>query len=561
MRMNDALVLVSRRLRLARAVASAERTFVVGAVATLLLLVAARLSPSFSLGAELPLLLAPVLAAAVMFAVGWLTGGVDRMGASVELDRRLDLKEQASTATWIASDGAAGEVSAAVLSQADRRVEPVSPDRIRAAFRVPFPRRLLIYLPVLLIAFLGVPFVPQLGEARAERDAADTAREKQEVREAVRKLEKRAEEIARAAELAKLDEARRMARKVEDEASKMSTETPARKEALTRLSKLSDKLHKDLAKSLQAEDGDAFGLAKPSLGALSDLAAELDQLDPHGLSLDVDSWRASMLDELKRASSEGRAYKVDEKGLRDLMDRIRDYESLLEQMKREFEQLDSEEYARLTGEQIELLRRLAEKLSRIASSCNGSGGCSMSAEELEKLLERLEKLTDEELEKLIEAMNSACAGTSLGEMISHCKSEIGGSFGKMGDAEIGQMLSSLSKLMGRSSGQKNQMGNRPGQAAGGEAPLGPDGEYGDEEHRVRGKLDPTGQLGRRVPFQGIPQEKDAKLELDAAIDRAAAAAEEGMGRDLLPPDAKPYVRRYFDALKKKSSADDSSDGN
>ena len=74
-----------------------------------------------------------------------------------------------------------------------------------------------------------------------------------------------------------------------------------------------------------------------------------------------------------------------------------------------------------------------------------------------------------------------------------------------------------------------------------------------KDERVRGQLDPKGDLGDAVPFRGIPKATDAKVAFDDAVDRAASAAEESLGRDLLPPDAKPIVRRYFEALRESVS--------
>ncbi len=171
----------------------------------------------------------------------------------------------------------------------------------------------------------------------------------------------------------------------------------------------------------------------------------------------------------------------------------------------------------------------------------------MSAEELEKLLAQLGNLSDAEFGELLEMLAQAQSMGALMAAIRSAKDGLGDKASGMSDAELARMLARLESLMSQGQGG---MGPQAGEGRGGQAPRGEDDGRGEEPEKVAGRLDPNGDLGPRVPFHGIPRRKEAEREFDLAVENARSAAEESLGRDLLPPDARPIVRRYFDSLEK-----------
>lgn len=133
-----------------------------------------------------------------------------------------------------------------------------------------------------------------------------------------------------------------------------------------------------------------------------------------------------------------------------------------------------------------------------------------------------------------------------------------GESGKNGEGKSrspGRKVSSerLAEIMKRLSSVGGGRGGRapaPGIGQGGEAPHGDDEGNKQNPDKVAGRIDPKGDLGDRLPFRGVPKAKDSRKAFDAAVDRAASAAEESLGKDVIPPDARAYVRRYFESLKK-----------
>lgn len=546
MRVDGALKLARGRMRLSRALDRAARVWLIAALGTSLLLVALRLfgstSPSLWMGA-------------VPFAVAALAGlvvgclGVPAQAVAAALDRRLGLKERLGTAQWLAADGGAAERLAAVVSEdADRQLAAIDVGAIRRAFALTVPRHAWIGGLVLAVGMLLSQVLPTWVADQPGLVGAEQIRETKRVREAARQLEKHATDLARIAELSELKKAQQLARQVEAVAREMALAPPETKAALARLSAVERKVDEAATPDARSPGTHPFGAEPGSLSELSRLAEQVDRLDPSGLSLDLDELRLSLGDELATAMKAGRTPALDEAGIRDLADRLGDLNDLLTELHQELQARGADEYAGLTGEQLERLRKLQDLLGRLAEASKANG-TPLGDAELQDLLGQLGAMSDAEFERLLELLQELQAAGVLQSMIAQCRSGCSGGPGDPGGGELAAQLRRLAEQSTRPS--PGGQGPLAGPGRGGAAARADDDGRGEEPARVPGRVDPRGDLGPRVPFKGIPLQHDAVLEFDATVGQAAAAAEEGLARDLLPPDAKPFVRRYFEALQRK----------
>lgn len=594
MNVEVAVRFAERRLRLARARRDATRAFVLAAGAAGVVVAILALAGRLGDVARVPLLLTtfavPALAGAVVFLVRLRSardgeaGAASLARAAVELDRRLALDERVSTARALDGDEGRDDVRNVVLAQADHRLGEVGPNRLGAVFPLPSLRPAAfaaVALSTVALVAPSLPPIPGLGTGAAAPNSAAALRERQEVREEARRLEKSAAEIERAAERAALERAKRAARQLADEARRLETDAPGKRDALVRLAKVGDALERAKSELLSArgdgeagDAGDPFGAAAGD-DALEELARELSRLDPEGLTADLDA----LTRELRERSGAGRAEEgaagaderlpIDRRRVRDLMDRTEELRSAFERLRDELAARDAEAYQSLAQEASERLSELLEELRRLdrlaelEAGQQGSPGALLTSEELaalEEMLERLAKMSDEEFAELMQMLREMQGLEALQCALGRCQGGLGGSGGGAIDGER------LSALLRRLSSQGAGDGRQGGGGDGGQGPshgLGqggrgeraPDDGRGEEPTRVRGQLDPTGDLGPRIPFRGIPNRNEAKRAFDEALLRAAAEAEESLGRDLLPPESRPFVRRYFESLRDASSSD------
>lgn len=176
----------------------------------------------------------------------------------------------------------------------------------------------------------------------------------------------------------------------------------------------------------------------------------------------------------------------------------------------------------------------------------------MTPEEMEKLAKELARLSGEDLEELLASLENAAGLSALAGMVAAAKAEASGAGG--GGESEDEALAALERLsQDWGAGIQPAMGpglgptGMPG--AGGEATRAPDAGEPERDDRVKGKLDPKGRLDPASKFRGLPKPGDAEEVFHETVLRAAQDAEEGLGRDPLPAAARPFVKRYFDALK------------
>ncbi len=577
MNVEHAVRFAEERLRHARAGKAAVRAVVGAAGVVGVALVAAallgRLGAVGRGGALALALVLPMVVGVAVHLVVLLRGrskGAARQRAAVELDVRLGLSERVSTARYLEErpDDAAG-VASIVSGQAERALDDVGPDRLREAFPLPSGRPALVATAVLAAVALVAPALPVLGgfggaSDGTEVDPAVALKEKQEVREAARRLEKAAAEIERAAERAALEKARRAARKVREEAERLERDAPTKRDSMVRLANVGDALEKakkDLLEASRDDPGEVLGAASPT-GALEELARELSILDPEGLSTDLDALRDDLeqLGEPGAAPGERTLGLEERRRVRDLMDRTEEMRDAFERLRDELARRDAERYRSLAQEASERLGELLEELRRLdrlpGEGGEASEGRLLTSEELaalEEMLERLAAMSDEEFAELMEMLREMEGLEALACRLGECRGGLGGLGSSPGASRAASLLRRMA-ASGRQGG-RGEMGPNDGLGQGGAARKGPDDGRGEESTPVRGRLDPTGDLGPKIPFRGIPNPNEAKLSFDAALRRAAADAEESLGKDLLPPSSRPYVRRYFESLRATSESD------
>ncbi len=368
MKLEEALSLTSRRMRLARAVRVASLAFPAGCGFALLWSVTGRWVQAADPG--LFALLVPAVLAALGLLLGFSWKRPDRFQAAVRLDRALDLREGASTSAYLAASGAEADLRAFVKDGVEARLAAFDRGKVTAALALPWRRKPAL-VGLLLLAVCGVALflpAPAGGRLTAADDALKTAREQQRVREETRKLEKRSEEVERIAELLKLEEARKQARLLRAEARKLAAEPRSKRDALAGLSKLEKQLE-ETRTSLLGEDaeGRPFGLEEADWQRLANLTDRLDQLDSSRLDADLPAFQDALAEELAQAQADSREPAVDLEALEDLLQRAAETRAALDELKDLLARADRTqgEFAQLTERQIERLRRTQEALQRM----------------------------------------------------------------------------------------------------------------------------------------------------------------------------------------------------
>lgn len=315
---------------------------------------------------------------AVGFLIGWLRKNPTRFELAALIDGRLGLRERLSTAVS-ANEGTAQvhdeNWKLAIDEQAAATAGRIHAVDLERAFSLPRMSRLLAAAAVMvLIAFL-MPRLPIPGVAGAqgqskEKSAEKKAEEARKAREAARRLESRAKEIAKSAENKKLEKARDAAMKVAEQAKKMEQKVEDKKDALSELQKIAKEIKKQKDESLgraQAKDG----LSKPGEeDSLSEMARQLDEARTGDLQNDFEKLASELRKEADAAKAEGRHPRVDKKSLEDLMKRLKQSEEVMRRLE-ELAKNDPamrEKLGRMSEEERKLLERIRKKLENLGGA-------------------------------------------------------------------------------------------------------------------------------------------------------------------------------------------------
>lgn len=498
-------------------------------------------------------LLVPFACALVAFAIGHRTGKPDVMPLAIAVDRRFALRELTSTALHlegVSREHASHAVLDTIQQQMLERLRTLTMQSVRDAFP---PRRtrhawwgaLALALAFALTGFIEPP--RPVGGPRPSSEVA-TSEERQQVREAARGLERRAAELERALEVRQLERARLAARQVREAARRMSEESKGLGDTLARLSQLQSDLDRVREETFGTKRTATFREREECFERLRDLAESLERSDLAATDEALQSFAQALAAEAAAARAEGRSPIVDA----DALDRLR------ERLEREAAELDALE--QLLAEHPELARRLQDALDGLQQGLERQREAldymkqrseELTSEQLEELLRDLENLSAEDLEALLDALQECESLGALDDMLSECKGGLQGKKTGKRSASLQALLARLSRAAGRVPGQ-GEPGRTPGVGRGGRTGREDTSDPNTQDERIPGRVDPTGQLGPRVPFRGIPRANEAHETYTGLLRRAIDAAESSLDREEIPAAVRPYVRRYFESLKHDS---------
>lgn len=504
-------------------------------------------------------LLLPIAVAAIAWIAGRYLRAPGHMDAAIALDTRLELNERVSSAIWLASSDS--EAARCVCQDADRRLSGVSRADLQPAFAVERPRVAYLCIAVLAVAYLTLPVVPYVvtdGASSADTRRA-SAREVRRIRTEARKLAAKSEELERVLKKRGMEEARLLAKKIAEQGRKIAANPASRSKALAQLSKLSDEVRRQTRLRTQGSSARPGETQRPfetddRASRLSELARQLDRLDTGGFCADLNALKDAL-------DSEAEARRAGERGEGLSKDALAAFERHAEEMRRALKELQqrlaenpalAKELQAMTAEQLALLEKIRQELARLSELCKNGKFGDCSASDLEGMAQQLAAIDAAALQKILESLQGIESLEALQAMLSACRG------GMCSGGSQGSGISGLIARLGRGGtsngsqvGPKASNDGGRGRASGGQSRRGDAAGAKESPERVRGRLDPRGRLGPRVPFTGIPKEEEAKQAFDSTVGRAVDAAEEALGHDRFSPDAKPYVRRYFEALKSR----------
>lgn len=450
----------------------------------------------------------------------------DALAAAVELDRRFNLKERVSTLVALGpEDGSAGAPRAArqaLAADAEARLEGIV---VGDQFGLKLPERFwLPGVPAALLVVLGSLVGPfDWFDQKAAANPSEVERER--IATETKVLEKRLAERRAAAAMegvdAKLGD---LTAKVEEAAREIgSNKKIAAEDAVLKLNELArsveerqkelasaEQIRRHLAKMQTITDGPAADLAKAlKRGDLDEAAKRLEDLQTKlkegGLAAED---KAKLVQQLQRMQQE--------------MERAGNLADRAEQLKRSLSgpKLE-EELAKLARDQerMQELKELAQRLGE-CSECLGKEGDGGDAAQraLAQAKEALDRMRQDDkasqlLDNLLDDMAVARAGM--------CQGDQEGRPGRR-DHATGR---------GRGAGTRDEKADETK----GRVSRSPSG-VGKGPVTIAGKAE--GET-----FRG-----ESRLELRAAAEAAASAADEAITRQKVPRDYREHARDYFSRL-------------
>lgn len=155
------------------------------------------------------------------------------------------------------------------------------------------------------------------------------------------------------------------------------------------------------------------------------------------------------------------------------------------------------------------------------------------------------------MQQILDALQEAESLESLAQMLEDAKGRMSEGEG-MTPQEIERAKAQLRAMIQRlERGAGGSPGNSRGRGEGGNIKKGPDDGREGTPTKIDGQLDPTGNMGRSIKFKGVPRANESREKFKKVVANAVKDAEESLERDAIPADAKPFVKRYFEALKER----------
>ena len=493
-------------------------------------------------GCVLSLIVAGVLAARKF---------VDTKSAAIEVDGRFGLKERLSSALSIDEGTADSEVGQALLKDADRSAEVID---VRDKFK--FQRAKSLLLPLIPIALLfAITFLPNaVFEKKAV--ASDATSEVENVKKAVKEMQKKIEKQRKSLEaaglkdaLAKLDSLKRQFDGLEPE------KLPNKKQALVKLNDIKKEIEdrqkelggsKDLKSSLQKLKDVGNGPAKKVAEAMAKGDMKMAAKAVKDLAEKLKSGKMSEAEKKKLAN--------DIKQLAKEFQKIqKQHQAKKDQLKKDIQkamkQGDPNKAAKLQAKldemekqqrQMEKFKKMAQKMKDCANCMKKGGGKpkaggqeqngkkgeqGQSQKSMEDAAQDLEDLA-KEMEQMEEELKEMEALEDLEKAIGEAK---GGMNGKDSDDP---KWSKNSKGKGRGAGEREREEDKTG-------------KY---KSRVKGKLQKgqtvvTGDAdGNNITGRSTSEVRDIVRE--SMNDKA-----DPLENQVLPKSQRDHAKEYFEKLR------------
>lgn len=490
-------------------------------------------------------------------AAAWFTCP-DALGAAIEIDHRLGLKERVSSALALDEVQRQTEAGQALLEDALRRVRHA---HLATSFRVRPDRYAPLPLVPLAVVVLLVALLPGPQQASSANTPDPSAAQQAQVKPPVEQLQRALTQRQQAAHQQGLDEAQQWLERLQQGLRDLNATSP--KEALVRLNDLAQQLHErqqalrdtqsikeHLAqlRDLASGPGDELAAAlrdgdwKRAIESLDKLQqqmrdGQLDSQQREKLARQLEQMRDKLQNLLAEQQRQLEALQQQQQQLQQQIDSLRQQiaaaeqagdqakaEQLQQQLTQARQQSDKlqQQIDRLSGqaEQMSQMQQMADQLGQCAQ-CLRDGQSERAMQTLQQMQGQLTQLqqADQELQLLDDAM----------EQISLAKSQLTGSAGA-------QRQSNLSDGLGQGRG----VGRRPEEST--------DTQFVD----VR---DPT-QVGRGAAIQlgeiRGPNVKGQVREVIAQQQQAFHSREaDPVVSQQLPRGAREHTREYFDLMRER----------
>lgn len=499
-----------------------------------------------------PLLFAPLVALVAGGLALW-SRGPSRDQVAHELDRRFGLKEAALTESWLEARGKPGEqdegLAPLVSESLEEKLSAITPRALREAF--PFPRRgakVATALAVLALAALVSPRVPTLrapdpAARRAKEQAAARRKEDAAARKLVAKVKKDASELEKLAARRKWEKLLAASKALKTRAAGLEKQFPGAARAKVRMEAWSKEASKAITDALDGPGGTGRGRGDAAEGEdveeMTAIARALESLDLDDLAGDMEeaarALRESATARRGEADTDEHRSDLDARRLEDLKERLESAARRLEELRKLLDAHPElkELLGGLTREQLEKLKEITQELDRLLKGMEADpSGAPPTPEDLKKLADLMKSLSVEDLQRVLDALREMEALQALQDLAQAAAS--------------GAPLPSLESLL---QGLGSGMG--PGRGTGAPRPKSETAKTEEKTERLRGRVDPEGQVIRRQRFRGLPRKVSTKEELNR-LAKLVEGAEEGVIRRRLSPSARPWVKRYFEALRAAS---------
>ena len=497
---------------------------------------------------------------------GWLIGGcvlslivagglsirkfVDTQAAAIEVDSRFGLKERLSSALSIDAETSESEVGQALLKDADRSAEVID---VRDRFKMDRVKSLA--LPLIPIALLfAITFLPNaVFEKKAV--ASDATIEVENVKKAVKEMQKKIEKKRKSLEavglkdaLAKLDSLQRKFDGLDPE------KLPNKKQALVELNDIKKQIE-----DRQKELGGSKDL-KNSLQKLKDVGSGPAKKVAEAMSKGDMKMAAKAVKDLAEKLKSGKMSEAEKKKLaNDIKQLAKEFQKIQQQHKAKMEQLkkdikkaqqqgDANKAAKLQAQleekekqqrQMNKMKKMAQKMKECANCMKKGGGKpggkpadgekgeqgkaqQKAIEDAAKGLEDLAK----EMEQMEEELKEMEALEDLEKDIEGAK---GGMNGKEGDEP---KWSKNSKGKGKGAGEREREEDKTG-------------KY---KSRVKGKLQ-KGQTVVTGDADGNNITGRSTSEVREIVRKSINEKADPLENQVLPKSQREHAKEYFEKLR------------